>query len=75
MPAQAPAPAQAQGYEQAAKREREVLTAFFIGTGKLQSGQTLEDLPANIAAALKARPEQALAKAKAWCKQNGKEVA
>lgn len=71
--AQAPAPAQAQGYEQAAKRERKVLTAFFIGTGKLQPGQTLEDLPANIAAALKARPQQALDRALAWCEQNGKE--
>lgn len=73
VPAQAPAPAQAQGYEKAAKPEREVLTAFFVGTGKLQPGQTLEDLPANIAAALKARPQQALDRALAWCEQNGKE--
>ncbi|MBQ8238907.1 MAG: AAA family ATPase [Oscillospiraceae bacterium] len=73
VPAQAPSPAQAQGYEQAAKREREVLTAFFVGTGKLQPGQTLEDLPANIAAALKARPQQALDRALAWCEQHGKE--
>lgn len=67
VPAQAPAPAQAS--------DEEVLTAFFVGTGKLQPGQTLADLPANIAAALKARPEQALAKAKAWYVQNGKEQA
>ena len=66
-PAQAPAPAQAS--------DEEVLTAFFVGTGKLQQGQTLADLPANIAAALQARPEKALAKAKAWYAQNGKEQA
>lgn len=72
---QAPAPAQPQGYEQAVKREREVLTAFFVGTGKLQPGQTLEDLPANIAAALKARPQLALDRALEWCKLHGKEVA
>ncbi|MBR4008174.1 ATP-binding protein [Fibrobacter sp.] len=73
VPAQAPAPTLPKGYEQAVKREREVLTAFFVGTGKLQPGQTLEDLPANIAAALKARPQQALDRALAWCEQNGKE--
>lgn len=67
VPAQAPAPAQAS--------DEEVLTAFFVGTGKLQPGQTLADLPANIAAALQARPEQALAKAKAWCEQHRKEQA
>ena len=66
-PAQAPAPAQAS--------DEEVLKAYFVGIGKLQPGQTLADLPANIAAALKARPEQALAKAKAWYAQNGKEQA
>lgn len=71
----APTATQPKGYEQAVEREREVLTAFFVGTGKLQPGQTLEDLPANIAAALKARPQQALDRALAWCEQNGKEVA
>lgn len=65
-PAQDPAPAHTS--------DEEVLTAFFIGTGKLQPGQTLADLPANIAAALKARPDHALARAKQWCKQNGKEA-
>ena len=69
VPAQAPAPAAPQASDE------DILTAFFMGTGKLQQGQTLADLPANIAAALKARPEQALAKAKAWCEQHGKEVA
>lgn len=64
-PAQVPADPQAS--------DEEVLTAFFVGTGKLQEGQGLDQLPPNIAAALKARPEQALAKAKAWCEQNGKE--
>ena len=52
-----------------------VLIAYFVGIGKLEQGQTLEQLPANIAAALKARPEQALAKAQAWLAENGKEVA
>lgn len=66
--AAAPAPAPAQASDE------KMLTAFFVGTGKLQQGQTLADLPANIAAALKARPQQALAKAKAWHEQNGKEV-
>lgn len=67
VPAQAPAAAQAS--------DEEVLTAFFVGTGKLQPGQGLDQLPANIAAALKARPEMALAKAQAWLAEHGKEVA
>lgn len=80
QPAQAPAPAEveevpAQAPAPAQPSDEEVLTAFFVGTGKLQPGQTLADLPANIAAALKARPEQALAKALAWFAQNGKEQA
>lgn len=74
-PEPAPAATQPKGYEQAVEREKEVLTAFFVGTGKLQPGQTLADLPANIAAALKARPQQALDRAMAWWEQNGKEQA
>ena len=68
VPAQVPAPAPAQASDE------EVLTAFFVGTGKLQQGQTLADLPANIAAALQARPEKALATARMWLIANGKEV-
>lgn len=84
QPAQAPSPAPVKKVPAAAESpapaapqasDEEVLTAFFIGTGKLQQGQGLDQLPANIAAALKARPEQALAKAKAWCEQHGKEQA
>lgn len=67
VPAAAPAPAQAS--------DEDVLKAYFIGIGKLQPGQTLADLPANIAAALKARPEKALATARMWLIAKGKEVA
>ena len=42
------------------------LVRYFTGIGKLQLGQGLEDLPENLKAALKARPEAALAKARAW---------
>lgn len=42
------------------------LVRYFTGIGKLQVGQGLEDLPENLKAALKARPEAALAKARAW---------
>lgn len=44
----------------------DILVRYFIGIGKLQQGQTLEALPENLKAALKARPEAALAKARAW---------
>ena len=67
--AASPAPAHAQASDE------EVLKAYFVGIGKLQPGQGLEHLPANIAAALKARPEQALAKALAWMAEHGKENA
>jgi hypothetical protein len=43
-----------------------LIKQYFIGIGKLQPGQGLEHLPANIAAALKARPENALEKAREW---------
>lgn len=43
-----------------------LLVQYFIGTGKLQPGQGLEHLPANIAAALKARPDKAMEKAREW---------
>lgn len=42
------------------------LVRYFTGIGKLQLGQGLEDLPENLKAALKARPEAALAKAREW---------
>lgn len=48
----------------------DVLVRYFIGIGKLQQGQTLDALPENLKAALQARPEAALAKAKAWCEAN-----
>ena len=48
----------------------DILVRYFVGIGKLQQGQTLEALPENLKAALKARPESALAKAKAWCATN-----
>jgi predicted small lipoprotein YifL len=48
----------------------DVLVRYFIGIGKLQQGQTLEALPENLKAALKARPEAALAKAQAWVTAN-----
>lgn len=48
----------------------DILVRYFVGIGKLQQGQTLEALPENLKAALKARPEAALAKAKAWCEAN-----
>lgn len=50
--------------------EEDVLVRYFVGIGKLLQGQTLEALPENLKAALKARPEAALAKAKAWCEAN-----
>lgn len=59
-------------YEQAAIREKEVLTAYFVSLGKLQPGEGLDKLPANIAAALKARPQQALDRAMEWYKENNK---
>lgn len=46
--------------------EEDELVYYFTGTGKLQPGQSLSDLPEKIAAALKARPEQALAAARKW---------
>lgn len=48
----------------------DILVRYFIGIGKLHQGQTLDALPENLKAALKARPEAALAKAKAWAEQN-----
>lgn len=42
------------------------LQRYFVGIGKLQPGQSLDALPENIKAALKARPDAALAKAVAW---------
>ena len=48
----------------------DILVRYFVGIGKLQQGQTLDALPENLKAALKARPEAALAKAKAWCEAN-----
>jgi predicted small lipoprotein YifL len=44
----------------------DILVRYFVGIGKLQQGQTLEALPENLKAALKARTEAALAKARAW---------
>lgn len=44
----------------------DILVRYFIGIGKLQQGQTLDALPENLKAALKARPEAALAKAREW---------
>ncbi len=48
----------------------DILVRYFVGIGKLQQGQTLEALPENLKAALKARPEAALAKARAWVAAN-----
>ena len=48
----------------------DILVRYFVGIGKLQQGQTLDALPENLKAALQARPEAALAKAKAWVEQN-----
>lgn len=46
--------------------DEDLLVGYFTAMGKLQLGQGLEHLPANIAAALKARPEKALEKAREW---------
>ena len=48
----------------------DILVRYFTGIGKLQLGQGLEDLPENLKAALKARPEAALAKAREWVTAN-----
>lgn len=48
----------------------DILARYFVGIGKLQQGQTLDALPENLKAALKARPEAALAKAQAWVTAN-----
>lgn len=48
----------------------DILVRYFVGIGKLQQGQTLDALPENLKAALKARPDAALAKAQAWCEAN-----
>ncbi len=50
--------------------EKDMLIAFFVAKGKLQPGQTLDDLPANLTAALKARPKAALEKAAQWMAEN-----
>ena len=55
--------------------EEDELVYYFTGTGKLQPGQSLSDLPEKIAAALKARPEQALAAARKWNAEHRKEQA
>lgn len=46
--------------------DEDLLVGYFTAIGKLQLGQGLEHLPEKIAAALKARPENALAAAKKW---------
>lgn len=46
--------------------EDSMLVRYFVGIGKLQDGQGLDDLPQNLKAALKARPEAALKKALEW---------
>lgn len=43
-----------------------ILVRYFVGIGKLQEGQGLDALPENMKAALKARPDAALARAVAW---------
>jgi hypothetical protein len=73
QPAEQPAPApmvenptHAPAAPVAATTEEDILVGYFTAMGKLQLGQGLEHLPANIAAALKARPEKALEKAREW---------
>lgn len=51
---------------EATNDEDVILVRYFVGIGKLQEGQSLEDLPENLKAALKARPEAALKKAQEW---------
>ena len=48
--------------------DAELLTAYFVGTGKLAAGQTIEELPGNIQNAVASRTEQAVAAARAWAK-------
>lgn len=73
QPAEQPAPAPmvekptlASAAPVAASTDDDILVGYFTAMGKLQLGQGLEHLPANIAAALKARPEKALEKAREW---------
>lgn len=66
QPAPATEPAcEANGPAQGPSNEA-LLLEFFIGTGKLQQGQTLADLPEKMKEAIKARPEQAIAAARKW---------
>lgn len=79
QPAERPAPAPmvekptpAPAEPVTATTDEDILVGYFTAIGKLQLGQGLEHLPANIAAALKARPEKALEKAREWhTKQKG----
>ncbi len=48
------------------QEEEDMLIKFFVARGALQQGQTLKQLPANVAAALKSRPQAALEKASQW---------
>jgi hypothetical protein len=73
QPAEQPAPAPmvenptpAPAESVAATTDEDLLVGYFTAMGKLQLGQGLEHLPANIAAALKARPDKALEKAREW---------
>lgn len=50
--------------------DTELLEAYFIGTGRLEAGQTLDNLPKKLKAALHARPEQAIEAAKKWKEAN-----
>lgn len=64
--AAAPAPVEASAPDQDSKSEDELLQSFFVATGKLQQGQTLEQLPEQLKSALAARRSAAVAKAKAY---------
>ena len=57
---------QASTAPEATNDEEAILVRYFVGIGKLQEGQGLGDLPENLKAALKARPEAALKKALNW---------
>lgn len=75
-PAEAPAPVSTTSMPASMQgNEEDELVAYFTGIGKLQLGEGLDKLPPNVAAALKARPEQALAAARKWNAEHGKETA
>lgn len=66
MSAAAPAQVEESAPAQDMQAENELLQSFFVATGKLQAGQTLDQLPEQLKSALAARRSAAVAKAKAY---------